>query len=60
MAFNWFITIEDFYKTGRYTDENVRLFVRGGKITEGDYELITGKPYNPVPEEVPEETQPTE
>lgn len=48
MAFNWFITLEDFYKTGRYNEEQLRLFVRGGKITEHDYELITGIPYNPV------------
>lgn len=60
MAFNWFITLEDFYKTGRYDEEQLRLFVRGGKISEHAYELITGKPYNPVPQEVSEETQPTE
>lgn len=52
MAFNWFITLEDFYKTGRYDEEQLRLFVRGGKITEHDYELITGKPYNQPEAEV--------
>ena len=36
-----------YYKTVKslYTDEDVAVFVRTGKITKEEYTLITGLPY---------------
>lgn len=43
---DWFKTVSDFYKSGFYTDEQVKVFVAKGKITSDQYEEITGKPYS--------------
>lgn len=40
-----FKQIKKFYDLGLYTDEQVADFVKKGKITADEYELITGKPY---------------
>ena len=37
--------VRDYYNKGIYTDTNVATFVRAGKITEAEYEQITGQPY---------------
>lgn len=38
-------SIKRYYDTGRYTDENVKIFVLAKWITEAQYEEITGIPY---------------
>ena len=45
---NWFEKVKRYYDKGLYTNEQVKIFVQGGKITEAQYEEITGEPYNPV------------
>lgn len=42
---NWFLTVKRYYEQGYYTKEQVGLFVAGGRITEEEYETITGTPY---------------
>jgi uncharacterized XkdX family phage protein len=42
---NWFDIINRYYKAGFYTNEQVRQFVSLGKITEQQYEEITGESY---------------
>lgn len=42
---NWFLTAKRYYDLGYYTDAQVGLFVEAGRITEEEYETITGKPY---------------
>ena len=38
-------TVKRYYDKGLYTDEDVAVFVRTGKITKQEYTLITGMPY---------------
>lgn len=40
-----FEIIKDYYNKQIYTGANVATFVKAGKITEGQYEQITGQPY---------------
>ena len=40
-----FEIIKDYYNKQIYTDANVAVFVKAGKITEEQYEQITGQPY---------------
>lgn len=40
-----FEIVRDYYNKGIYTDANVSVFVRAGKITAAEYEQITGQPY---------------
>ena len=40
-----FDIVKRYYDKGIYSDEDVAVFVRAGKITPEEYELITGKPY---------------
>lgn len=42
---NWFKTISDYYKSGYYTDEQVKVFVAKSKITSDQYQQITGQAY---------------
>lgn len=42
---NWFEKIERYYKNGLYTNEQVKVFVQAGKITEIEYKEITGENY---------------
>lgn len=42
---NWFEKIQRYYNERRYTDEQVRTFVKAGKITEEEFKIITGKEY---------------
>lgn len=38
-------TVKRYYDKGYYTNEDIKTFVRAGKITAAEYELITGEPY---------------
>lgn len=42
---NWFEKIERYYNLGYYTNDQVKLFVVGGRITAEQYKLITGEDY---------------
>ena len=41
----YYKTVKRYYDKGLYTDEDVAVFVRTGKITKEEYTLITGLPY---------------
>ena len=41
----YYKTVKRYYDKGLYTDEDVAVFVRTGKITKLEYTLITGMPY---------------
>ena len=45
---NWFEKVKRYYDMGKYTNEQVKVFVKGKKITEKEYELITGEKYEAV------------
>lgn len=38
-------TIKRYYDSGRYTNEQVTVFVKAKWITEEEYKLITGQDY---------------
>jgi uncharacterized XkdX family phage protein len=38
-------TVKRYYDKGYYSEADVATFVRAGKITPDEYELITGEPY---------------
>ena len=40
-----FNTIKKYYNKGMYNNEQMKVFVRAGYITENEYEDITGKAY---------------
>ncbi|UQW98197.1 XkdX family protein [Rummeliibacillus sp. G93] len=42
---DWFKTISDFYKSGFYTDNQVKVFVVKGKITTEQFQQITNQTY---------------
>lgn len=42
---SWFDKIKDFYERGLWNKTMVRNAVVKGKITEDEYELITGEKY---------------
>lgn len=42
---NWFEKIERYYNNGRYTNKEVKKFVKLNKITEEEYKEITGEDY---------------
>lgn len=42
---NWFEKIQRYYEGGYYTIDQVRAFVRVGKITEEQFKEITGQEY---------------
>lgn len=41
-----FNSIKRYYDSGRYTKDQVKVFVMAGWITEEEYNLITGEDYN--------------
>lgn len=41
-----FNSIKRYYDSGRYTKEQVKVFVKASWITEEEYELITGEAYS--------------
>ena len=45
---NWFKKVKRYYDMGKYTNEQVKVFVKGNRITEKEYELITGEKYEAV------------
>ena len=50
-----FNSVKKYYGKGLYDDDDVKVFVVAGYITEAEYKEITGVDYNTVPEEVTEE-----
>jgi len=42
---DWHAVVKRHYDAGRYTAEQVAVFVQAGKITPEQYEQITGQPY---------------
>lgn len=45
IKFDWFKTIKRYYDLKKYTNEEVKVFVDGEKISKEQYELITGVDY---------------
>lgn len=43
---NWFEKTERYYQKGLYTNEDVKLLVQAGKITEAEYKEITKQEYS--------------
>ena len=41
----YYKTVKRYYDKGLYTEDDVAVFVRTGKITKEGYALITGLPY---------------
>lgn len=44
---DWYKTIKRYYDMGKYTNEQMKVFVVGNKITEKQYQEITGVKYEP-------------
>jgi len=42
---DWYAIVKRHYDAGRYTDEQVAVFVAAGKITPSQYQEITGTEY---------------
>jgi uncharacterized XkdX family phage protein len=42
---DWFTIVKRHYDAGRYSKDDVKVFVAAGKITPEQYEQITGEPY---------------
>ncbi|MCP3738825.1 XkdX family protein [Rossellomorea sp. BNER] len=42
---NWYDLVGRYYRAGFYTNDQVKVFVVNQKITEEQYEEITGEPY---------------
>lgn len=42
---NWFEKVRRYYDMGKYTNEQVKVFVQTDKITEEEYKEITGMEY---------------
>lgn len=42
---NWYKTTKRYYDMGKYTNEQMKVFVKGNKITIEEYEEITGVKY---------------
>jgi uncharacterized XkdX family phage protein len=42
---DWYNVVKGYYDDGYYTKDNVKMFVEKGKITETEYEQITGEAY---------------
>lgn len=45
MRSKYYKTVKRYYDKGIYDESDVALFVRAGKITPEEYEMITGEPY---------------
>ncbi|MCR4436148.1 MAG: XkdX family protein [Clostridiales bacterium] len=42
---DWYSVVNDYYKTGYYTIDQVKVFVQKGKITAVQFQEITGQEY---------------
>lgn len=42
---DWFTLVKRYYDNGRYSKENVAVFVQANKLTSTQYETITGEVY---------------
>jgi uncharacterized XkdX family phage protein len=42
---DWYTIVKRHYDAGRYTPDDVKVFVRAGKITPEQYQTITGEEY---------------
>lgn len=42
---NWFDMIERYYELKIYSDEDIKIFVQAGRITEDEFKKITGSEY---------------
>ncbi len=42
---NWFEKIKRYFNMGKYTVEQVKVFVQTKKITEEEFKTITGQDY---------------
>lgn len=42
---DWFKTVSNFYTSGFYTNDQVKVFVTKSKITSDQYQQITGQAY---------------
>lgn len=40
-----FAIVKRYYEKGIYSEEDVKVFVKAGKLTEAQYKEITGKDY---------------
>ena len=40
-----FYMVKKYYNSGRYTKEQVKIFVKAKMITKEEYQEITGEPY---------------
>ncbi|MED5050672.1 XkdX family protein [Anoxybacillus rupiensis] len=45
MPLDYFSLVKRYYTAGYYTDNEVKIFVQNGKISEQQYQEITGEPY---------------
>lgn len=45
IKFDWFKTIKRYYDLKKYTDEEVKVFVDGEKISKEEYKQITNVDY---------------
>ena len=45
MASKYFVTIQKYYKKGKYKKAHLVQFVKAGQLTEEEYKLITGEDY---------------
>ena len=43
---DWFEKVQRYYIKGYYTNDDVKIFVKGNKITEEQYKEITGEDYD--------------
>lgn len=41
----WFQSVKRYYTQGRYSKDDVKIFVRAGKITAEQYQELTGEAY---------------
>jgi len=42
---DWYTIVRRHYDAGRYTNNDVKVFVQAGKITPEQYKQITGEEY---------------
>lgn len=42
---DWFTTVNNYYKAGYYTVDQVKIFVAKEKITADQFQAITGQAY---------------
>jgi len=42
---DWYTIVKRHFDAGRYTNNDVKVFVQAGKITQEQYKQITGEDY---------------